>query len=139
MLYTYSTTEQTVAVNGTVVLNTNGITGCSCISHTAGTGVINVNRAGYYKVTINASAANTTTTSGNIVLQLYGNEVAQAGAFATATSDSTADVQNLSFTTIVRTLPNCCAVNANLPMSLTLVNTGIAAIFTNVSMVVEKL
>lgn len=139
MLYTYSTTDQTVAVNGVVALGNNGVSACGCISHAAGTGSVSLQRAGYYRITVNADAANTTATAGNITLQLYSNGTAYAGAEATQTSESTTDVANLSFTALIRVLPNCCAIDNNLPTTLTLVNTGIAATFSNVAMTVVRL
>ena len=139
MLYTYSNTDQTVAVNGVVALNNNGVSTCGCISHTAGTGSVSLQRAGYYRITVNADAANTTATAGNITLQLYSNGTAYAGAEATQTSESTTDVANLSFTALIRVLHNCCAIDNNLPTTLTLVNTGIAATISNVAMTVVRL
>lgn len=62
-----------------------------------------------------------------------------AGAEATQTSESTTDVANLSFTALIRVLPNCCAIDDNLPTTLTLVNTGIAATISNVAMTVVRL
>lgn len=139
MLYTYSNTDQTVAVNGVVALGNNGVSTCGCIYHTAGTGSVSLQRAGYYRITVNADAANTTATAGNITLQLYSNGTAYAGAEATQTSESTTDVANLSFTALIRVLPNCCAIDNNLPTTLTLVNTGIAATISNVAMTVVRL
>ena len=49
MLYTYSNTDQTVAVNGVVALGNNGVSTCGCISHAAGTGSVSLQRAGYYQ------------------------------------------------------------------------------------------
>lgn len=46
MLYTYSNTDQTVAVNGVVALGNNGVSTCGCISHAAGTGSVSLQRAG---------------------------------------------------------------------------------------------
>ena len=139
MLYTYSNTDQTVAVNGVVALGNNGVSTCGCISHAAGTGSVSLQRAGYYRITVNADAANTTATAGNITLQLYSNGTAYAGAEATQTSESTTDVANLSFTALIRVLPNCCAIDDTLPTTLTLVNTGIAATISNVAMTVVRL
>lgn len=139
MLYTYSNTDQTVAVNGVVALGNNGVSTCGCISHSAGAGSVSLQRAGYYRITVNADAANTTATAGNITLQLYSNGTAYAGAEATQTSESTTDVANLSFTALIRVLPNCCAIGNNLPTTLTLVNTGIAATISNVAMTVVRL
>lgn len=101
MLYTYSNTDQTVAVNGVVAFGNNGVSTCGCITHAAGTGSVSLQRAGYYRITVNADAANTTATAGNITLQLYSNGTAYAGAEATQTSESTTDVANLSFTALI--------------------------------------
>lgn len=104
----------------------------------AGTGSVALQGTGYYLITVNADAANTTATAGNITLQLYTNGVAYAGAEATQTSESTTDIAHLSFTTLVRVLPNCCAITNNNPLTLTVVNTGIAATVSNAAITVVK-
>ena len=138
MLYAYSNTDQTVAINGILTFANNGVNTCNCVSHAAGTGSVALQGTGYYLITVNADAANTTATAGNITLQLYTNGVAYAGAEATQTSESTTDIAHLSFTTLIRVLPNCCVITNNNPLALTVVNTGIAATVSNAAITVVK-
>lgn len=138
MLYSYSNTDQTVAANGTLTFANNSISTCSCITHAAGSGSIGLTATGYYLINIEADAANTTATAGNITLQLYTNGTAYPGAEATVTSDSTTDLAHLSLSTLVRVLPNCCAITTNTPLTLTVVNTGIAATVSNATITVVK-
>lgn len=113
MLYTYSITAQTVAADANLNFNINGVrTGCT-VSHSAGTPSIQLNRPGYYMVHFNASAAATAT--GDVTVQLNGNGSAIPGAISTVNSTAATDIGNLSFTAIVRVLPNCCAVQSNSP------------------------
>lgn len=78
--------------------------------------------------------------NGNVYLIQNSLEVANvpAGAEATQTSESTTDIAHLSFTTLVRVLPNCCAITNNNPLTLTVVNTGIATTVSNAAMTVVK-
>lgn len=138
MLYSYSNTEQSVTVNGAIIFTNSTVSTCECITHTAGTGSISLTAIGYYLVSIEVDAANTTATTGNITLELYTNGTAYAGAEATATSDSTTDITHLSLSTLVRVLPNCCAITTNTPLTLTVVNTGIAATISNATITVVK-
>lgn len=138
MLYTYSNTAQTPAINGVLTFANNAISTCSCVSHSAGSGSVALQGTGYYLVSVNATVANTTATSGDITLQLYVNGVAYPGATGTKTSTATTDSGTISFTTLVRVLPNCCAITSNNPLTLTVVNTGIASSVSNAAMTVVK-
>lgn len=135
MLYTYSITDQTVLTDGILSFNVNGVlTGCT-VSHTAGTGAINLNRAGYYLVHFNGSFS-AASTEGDVVVQLLANGIAVDGATAAATDQTEG---NLAFTTIVRVLPNCCAVQDNVPTTLTFENQGAGVTFINTAATVTKL
>ena len=137
MLYTYSITAQTAASNSNLNFNVNSIlTGCT-VSHSAGTPSIQLKRPGYYMVHFNASAAATAT--GDVTVQLNGNGSAIPGAISTANSTAATDIGNLSFTAIVRVLPNCCAIQSNSPLTLTVENTGVEATYSNAAITVTRL
>lgn len=137
MLYTYNTTSQTLATNAAINFNNNAIqTGCTA-THSIGSTVISLNKPGFYMVSFNADAVEAGT-AGDVQVQLIGNGIAIPAAEATINSASATDIVNPSFTALVRVLPNCCSNTANVPYSLTLVNTGVGATFSNAALVVTK-
>ena len=94
-----------------------------------------LNKPGYYYVTFNADAS--TATVDAITVELQNNGVAVPGATATITPAVADDVMNLAFATIIKVPPSCCAIDNT--ANLTLVNTGVAATFTNVNINITKL
>ena len=137
MLYTYSITAQTAASNSNLNFNVNSVlTGCTVL-HSAGTPSIQLKRPGYYMVHFNASAAATAT--GDVTVQLNGNGSAIPGAISTVNSTAATDIGNLSFTAIVQVLPNCCAIQSNSPLTLTVENTGVEATYSNAAITITRL
>lgn len=136
MLYTYSLDSQTVNANSDVVLNTNGVKGsCDGITHIAGTPTITINKTGTYIITVNLDA--TSATTGTSQFSLYNNGTAVKGALATTTVATANNIDNYSFTTIIKVRPSCPAVN-NIAQ-LTVVNTGAnAAIISNAAVTVRS-
>lgn len=138
MLFTYNSTEQTLAANAPLAFVQNAVkTGCVA-THIAGNTTINLNRPGYYMVHFNADAVETGA-AGNVKIQMQNNGVNVSGAEATAYSGTETDIVNLGFSAIVRVQPNCCAVSSNVPASLTFVNSGVAAVVSNAAVVVTKI
>lgn len=134
MISSYNITAQDVAVNGLLTFSTDRIlTGCTA---TRNGQTFQLNKPGYYYVTFNADGA-ATTAVGDIVVVLQNNGVAVPGAIATFTTTVVDDATNLAFSTIIRVPPSCCAVNNT--ANLTLVNTGVAATYTNVNINITKL
>ena len=134
MISSYNNTSQDVAINGLLTFTTDRIlTGCTA---TRNGQTFQLNKPGYYYVTFNADGA-ATTAVGDIVVVLQNNGVAVPGAIATFTTTVADDATNLAFSTIIRVPPSCCAVDNT--ANLTLVNTGVAATFTNVNINVTKL
>lgn len=86
----------------------------------------------YYLVTVTATFTAPVAGVVKLDLQQNGTNVTGATASTTITTAST-EVRSLSFTAIVRTF-NCCGID-----SLSVVNTGVGATFTNIAMQVEKL
>lgn len=80
----------------------------------------------------------TATTSGTdpIIVQLANNGTAVPAGNASALSASANTPVSLSFTTAVKVLASCCAVDNTTVLSV--LNNGIAADFTNVEIVVKK-
>ena len=68
---------------------------------------------------------------------MYQNGVAVVDAISTESSTATTDINTLNFATIVQVKPSCCAVDNQ--TSLTFINTGVAATYTNVSVTITKL
>ena len=134
MISSYNNSSQEVAINGLLTFSTDRIlTGCTA---TRNGQTFQLNKPGYYYVTFNADGA-ATTAVGDIVVVLQNNGVAVPGAIATFTTTVADDATNLAFSTIIRVLPSCCAVDNT--ANLTLVNTGVAATYTNVNINITKL
>jgi hypothetical protein len=134
MISSYNNTSQEVAINGLLTFTTDRIlTGCTA---TRNGQTFQLNKPGYYYVTFNADGA-ATTAVGDIVVVLQNNGVAVPGAIATFTTTVADDATNLAFSTIIRVPPSCCAVDNT--ANLTLVNTGVAATYTNVNINITKL
>lgn len=134
MLSSYNITSQTVPVNGTLSFTTDRIlTGCTA---TRNGQTFQLNKPGYYYVTFNASAS-TSGTAGIVTVQLNNGGQIVPGAVASFNSESTANTENVSFSTIIRVPPSCCAINNT--ANLTLVNTGVSAIYNNVNVNITKL
>lgn len=134
MLSSYNITSQTVPVNGTLNFTTDRIlTGCTA---TRNGQTFQLNKPGYYYVTFNASAS-TSDTAGIVTVQLTNGGQIVPGAVASFSSEATANTENVSFSTIIRVPPSCCAINNT--ANLTLVNTGVSAIYNNVNVNITKL
>ena len=134
MISSYNNTTQEVVVNGILSFSTDRIlTGCTA---TRNGQTFQLNKPGYYYITFNADGA-ATTTPGDIVVVLQNNGISVPGAIATYTATAADDATNLAFATIIKVPPSCCAVDNT--VNLTLVNTGVAATFTNVNINITKL
>ena len=133
MISSYNITTQLVAVDGLLTFTTDRIlTGCTV---TRNGPTFQLNKPGYYYVTFNADASSATVDA--ITVELQNNGVAVPGATATITPAVVNDVMNLAFATIIKVPPSCCAIDNT--ANLTLVNTGVAATFTNVNINITKL
>jgi hypothetical protein len=122
MISAYNSTTQTVEVGGAFEFDTNRIvTGCT-VSHTPGTATFTLNKPGYYYVTFNTTF--TTATTGDATVELKNGGVTVPGAVGTETVTTAGDTKSIAFTTIVKVLPSCCAVDNT--TNITFVATGIA-------------
>lgn len=131
-IYVTTTTPSAVVANGTLPLST--------IVRRRGNGVnlsgdaITVTDCGsnYYLVAV--SATFTAPVAGDVTVTLQQNGTVVSGATASATvTTATTEVHTVNFTAIVRTFNNQSLD------SLTLVNTGVAATYSNIAFTVTKL
>lgn len=134
MISSYNVTTQNVATNGTLTFTTDRIlTGCTA---TRDGSTFQLNKPGYYYVTFNASGA-ATSEVGDIVVALVNNGVAVPGATVTVSPTVINSTRNFAFSTIIKVPPSCCAIDNT--ANLTIVNTGVAATFTNANINITKL
>ena len=135
MIGAYNSTTQTVETGSAYVFDTNRIaTGCT-VGHTPGTSVFTLTKPGYYYVTFNTVF--TTTETGAATVELLNKGVLVPGATATETIGTAGDVTSLSFTTIVKVLPSCAAVDNT--ATLTFVATGVDLTATIAAVNITKL
>lgn len=136
MINSYTNTIQTVVADGLLEFTTNRIlTGCTATP--VGNGqTFQLNKPGYYYVTFNG-VASATTTVGEIVVGLRQNDVIVPGATAAFTPAAVDETGNLSFATIIKVAPSCCAIDNKTNISV--INTGVDATFTNANLNITKL
>lgn len=133
MISSYNITTQNVAVDGLLTFTTDRIlTGCTV---TRNGPTFQLNKPGYYYVTFNANGSSTSVA--NVTIELQNNGITVPGATATITPTAVGDTMNFAFATIIKVPPSCCSVDNT--ANLTLVNTGVAAIFPNVNINITKL
>ena len=135
MLYTYTSSKQTVAAGGSVVLENNGLTGnCAMINHTAGSTTITL-KQGTYIIHFNCDA--TSATTGALSFQLYNNDIAVPSALAINTIATENNISNFGFTTSIKVFCSCPAIDNT--ARLTIRNTGAnPAIISNVAVTVHR-
>jgi len=137
MLDTYTNTDQTLTTGETLAFNNNRIlTGCT-VTHSAGSAGIDLNKPGIYMVHFNGDAAESGV-AGDITVQLFVDGVLYPGAEATATSGAITTIVNLDFETLVRVRPDCGPCG-NPITTITFVDTGVGAVFSNAEVVVTKI
>ena len=135
MISTFNSTTQTVDVGGAYVFDTNRIvTGCT-VGHVPGTSALVLNKPGYYYITFNTTF--TTATTGDATVELQNGGIAVPGANATETITTAGDTKSISFTTIVKVLPSCPAIDNT--TTLTFVATSIALDASTASVSITKL
>ena len=135
MINSYTLAEQVVAVGGKLVFNTNRIlTGCT-VKHTDGSPTFTLTKPGYYYVSFNTDT--TSTATGVVTLQLLNGTEEVPGATASTTIITAGNIRPLSFSTIIRVLPSCCAIDNT--TNLSIVVDGIEATITNANINITKL
>ena len=118
-----------------ILLENNGLTGnCAMINHTAGSTTITL-KQGTYIINFNCDA--TSATTGALSFQLYNNDIAVPSALATNTIATENNISNFGFTTFIKVLCSCPAIDNT--ARLTIRNTGAnPAIISNVAVTVHK-
>lgn len=135
MINSYNSIAQIVDANGLLTFDTNRIlTGCT-VQHAEGGTTFKLTKPGYYYITFNAIVTNAA--AGNVSVQLQNGTKVIPGAIASTSIAATTDVKNLSFATIVRVPPSCCAIDNT--ANLTLINNGIAATYPVANINITKL
>lgn len=135
MINAYTITAQTIPTDGAYVFDTNRIsTGCT-VEHTAGTGVFTLKKPGYYYVTFNTTF--TTDATGTATVQLQNGGIDVPGASGSETVTTAGNTKSISFATIIKVLPSCCAIDNT--ANLTFVATGIELNATVANVNITKL
>lgn len=129
-IYAVNTTSASVVANGTLPLSTT-VRRYGCSANLSGNS-ISLSDAGYYLVIVNATF--TAPVAGTVALTLQDDGVVVPGATASTTiTTATTEVRSLSLAATVRVFCNSA------PDALTIVNTGVAATFSNISIDVVKI
>lgn len=131
-----SIAEQTVTANGFIEYPINNLLTGTAITHPAGSTSVNLIR-GLYLVSVSADVV--PAAAGNVGLQLLATTESTSAVVNGAQSVVTgvADTAvNISFTTLIRVRPSCCAVNNSTSIQ---VQATAAATINNSSISVVKL
>ena len=135
MINSYTTTSQTVAVDGKINFDTTRVlTGCT-VKHADGTPTFTLTKPGYYYVTFNGIVANTA--AGNVTVQLLNGTEEVPGAVSSTTVTAVTDENTVMFATIIRVLPSCCAIDNTTKLSVAI--TGIDTTFSVANINITKL
>lgn len=131
-LYAATTSSTSVVAGAVLPLSTTVRRRGSDINLSGNSVAITDCGSNYYLVSVNATF--TAPVAGVVTLSLQQNGTVVTGATASTTiTTATTEVRSLSFTAIVRTFNNQ-GID-----SLSVVNTGVAATFSNIAITVEKL
>lgn len=134
MINSYTITSQPIAVDDTLNFNVSRIlTGCT-VNHVDGSPSFTLTKPGYYYIAFNADVLGTA--AGDVTAELINGSVAVPGATATTTI-AVGETANIAFATIVRVLPSCAAIDNT--TILTVLNSGVAATYTNANINITKL
>ena len=115
--------------------NINILNGCS-INYVAGSSSIQLKKPGVYLISVDATAAESGT-AGTVTMQLQKNGVNVEGAKSSSNSAAVTDFNGMSFSTVVKVLPSCASIDNT--TTLTVLNTGVGAIYSNTNITVVKL
>ena len=131
-IYVATTASSSVVANATLPLTTTVRRRGSDINLSGNSVAITDCGSNYYLVSVTATF--TAPVAGIVTLNLQQNGTNVTGATASTTiTTATTEVRSLSFTAIVRTFNNQ-GID-----SLSVLNAGVAATFSNIALVVEKL
>lgn len=126
----------TAPTNSSVPFNNSLKKGCSVVQN--GAASFQFNKRGIYLIAFDASAF-AAVTGGNITLQLYRNGIADAGGFTQAASTAAADIEALSFSTLVQVQHDNTCDCGTAPVTVQIRNVGVPATFVQANIVITKL
>lgn len=131
-IYVTTTTSSAVVANGVLPLSTIVRRKGNDVNLSGNSIALTDCGSNYYHVTVTATF--TVPVAGDVTLSLQQNGVAVSGATASTTvTTPTTEVHSVSFTALVRTFNNQ-GID-----SLIIVNTGVAATYSNIAVTVVKL
>lgn len=132
LIYVANTNSASVVANGTLPIATVVRRRGSDVNLGGNSIVITDTGSNYYLVSVTATF--TVPVAGDVSLTLQQNGTNVTGATAsTSVTTATTEVRSLSFTAIIRTFNSCSIDN------LTVINSGVAATYSNIAVSVEKL
>ena len=135
MISAYNSTTETVELGGAYVFDTNRIvTGCT-VGHVPGTAAFTLTKPGYYYVTFNTTF--TTEATGIATVELRNGGTLVPGATGAETITTAGDTKSISFSTIIKVLPSCAAIDNT--TTLTFVATTLALDATVAAVEITKL
>ena len=131
---TVSSTASSVLANGVVPIGNTLVTGyCKAAMTLNGNSSININDSCVNGYLVMVNATFTAPAAGTVVVDVSRNGTPIDGArTSTSVAKATTEVQSLSVSTIVKSVPSA-------PDTLTLVNSGVAATFSNVEFDIYRL
>lgn len=106
-------------------------TGCTVTANEP-TNTVTLRRAGIYSIKFNAIISNTTSTSEFIGINMERDGVDVTESHTGATSSSTDDLVAVSFSTLVRVRPSCCAVDNTTRLQFKVTGADALVYFANV-------
>lgn len=134
MLYIYNITPQELDVGESIAFPVTGVqTDCVAMRTANDTAVIN--RPGFFVIHFNASVS-ATDAAGDITVQLAANGIDIDGATATVSSTGVDDIVNISLTAIARVQYNFRCNTGNVPATITVINTGVAATYADAALTI---
>lgn len=135
MVNSYTNTSVVVNSNSAIPFNTNRyLTGCG-FCHSEGTPTFTISKPGYYLINFNSDLAAGSTGVLQAQLQVNGDLV--PGAEASVTEGTADNVQNISFSTVVRILNSCNCIDNT--ASISVINEGLASTYTNAEISIIRL
>lgn len=130
-IYAANTTSAAVVAGGTLPLGSTPIRRYSQCSVDLAGNAITLKECGYYLVTV--SATFTAPAVGTVTLALLDDNIAVPGATASkSVATAATEVNSISFTALVRVFNNSA------PDNLTVLNSGVAATFSNITVTAVK-
>jgi hypothetical protein len=134
-IYTKNKSGLLVEDGEAITFDTATIKTCSCASVDTPTNTIHLNKEGIYQISFNAIIANSASSSDVINVSMYNKGVEVQQALAGVASSSSDDVENISFSTILRVRPSCEMIDNTTDLQFILSGTDALVYFANVDVI----